>query len=89
MIRGADPQPGANTTHNGEKLSLYDAATSSYGSEGHPPGAIVEIGDEKIVVTAVHGSVTIGRVRAAGGKKINAGEWAESVGLNVGDTLGN
>ena len=89
MIRGADPQPGANTTYNGEKLSVYDAARSSYGSEGHQPGAVVEIGDEKIVVTAVGGSVTIGRVRAAGGKKISAGEWAGSVGLNVGDKLGS
>jgi methionyl-tRNA formyltransferase len=88
MIRGSDPQPGANTTHNGTKLSLYDAARSSYGSEGHPSGAVVELGDEKIVITASGGAVTIGRVRAAGGKKIAAGEWAESVGLQVGDTFG-
>jgi methionyl-tRNA formyltransferase len=88
MIRGADPQPGANTTHNGTKLSLYDASSSSYGSEGHPAGAVVEIGAEKIIVTASDGSIAIGRVRAQGGKKMNAGEWAESVGLNVGDILG-
>jgi methionyl-tRNA formyltransferase len=89
MIRGSDPQPGANTTHNGTKLSLHDAARSSYGSEGHPSGAVVELGDEKMVITAAGGSVIIGRVRAAGGKKIAAGEWAKSAGLQVGDILGN
>ncbi len=88
MIRGADPQPGANTTFNGTKLSLYDASHSSYGLEGHPAGAVVEIGSDKIVVTTSSGSVAIGRVRAAGGKKISAGEWAESAGLKVGDKLG-
>jgi methionyl-tRNA formyltransferase len=88
MIRGADPQPGANTTFNGAKLSLYDASHSSYGLEGHSAGAVVEIGADKIVVTTSSGSVAIGRVRAAGGKKISAGEWAESASLKVGDKLG-
>jgi methionyl-tRNA formyltransferase len=88
MIRGADPQPGANTTFNGTKLSLYNVESSSYGSDGREPGAVVEIGVEKIIVTATSGSVAIGRVRAAGGKKIGASEWAESVDLKVGDTFG-
>jgi methionyl-tRNA formyltransferase len=88
MIRGADPQPGANTTFNGTKLSLYNVESSSYGSDGRESGAVVEIGVEKIIVTATSGSVAIGRVRAAGGKKIGASEWAESVDLKVGDTFG-
>jgi methionyl-tRNA formyltransferase len=88
MIRGADPQPGANTTHDDVKLSLYDAARSSYGLGGHPPGAVVEIGVEKIIVSAGDGSVAIGRVRATGGKKIGAAEWAKSVDLAVGTLLG-
>jgi len=88
MIRGADPQPGANTTFNGTKLSLHDVEGSSYGSEGREPGAVVEIGVEKIVVTAADGSVGIGRVRATGGKKIGAGDWAESADLKVGDIFG-
>jgi methionyl-tRNA formyltransferase len=88
MIRGADPQPGANTTFNGTKLSLHDVEGSSYGSEGREPGAVVEIGVEKIVVTAADGSVAIGRVRATGGKKIGAGDWAGLADLKVGDIFG-
>lgn len=88
MIRGGDPQPGANTTFNRTKLSLYDAELSSYGSEGQEPGSAVEIGTNKLIVSTSDGSVAIGRVRAAGGKKIGAGAWAESVGLAVGDEFG-
>lgn len=88
MIRGSDPQPGANTTHNGVKLSLYDAARSSYGSSGHSAGAVIEIGVEKIIVASTDGAVAIGRVRAEGGKKIGAAEWAESADLKVGDVFG-
>ena len=88
MIRGSDPQPGANTTHKGIKLSLYDAARSSYGSSGHQAGAIVEIGVEKIVVASSDGAITIGRVRPEKGKKIGAAEWAEQVDAQVGDILG-
>jgi methionyl-tRNA formyltransferase len=89
MIRGADPQPGANTTHGDIKLSLYDAARSSYGSSGHPAGAVVEIGVEKLIVACSDGAIAIGRVRATGGKKVSAAEWAESVDLQAGDVLGS
>ncbi len=89
MIRGSDPQPGANTTHNGTKLSLYNAERSSYGSAGNKPGSVVEIGVEKIIVASTDGSISIGRVRTAGGKKIQAAEWADSVNLVVGDSFGD
>ncbi len=89
MIRGGDPQPGANTTFNGTKLSLYDAELSSHGSEGHGSGAAVEIGAEKVIISTSNGSIAIGRVRAAGAKKIGAGEWAKSVDLKVGDKFGS
>ena len=89
MIRGADPQPGANTTHNGSKLFLYDAARSSYGSAGHGVGSVIEVGVEKIIIASTDGSIAVARVKATGGKKISSAEWAESVGLKIGDTLGN
>ena len=89
MIRGADPQPGANTTHNDAKLSLYDAARSSYGSAGHIAGSVIEVGVEKIIIASTDGSIAVGRVKAAGGKKIGAAEWAESVNLKIGDFFGH
>ncbi|MQG36844.1 MAG: methionyl-tRNA formyltransferase [SAR202 cluster bacterium] len=86
MIRGADPQPGANTTFNGIKLSLYDAAASSDNTA--IPGTVVSIGELGIQISTGDGAVNIGRVRESGSGKVTSSEWAESVGLAVGDLLG-
>ena len=86
MIRGADPQPGANTTFNGTKLSLYDAAASSDNTA--IPGTVISIGEFGIQISTGDGAVNIGRVRESGSGKVTSSEWAESVGLAVGDLLG-
>ncbi len=86
LIRAANPQPGAWTTHKGAKLQIYDSARLE--GDG-PSGEIVEVGDDGIVVAAGDGRVRIGRVRAAGGRKIAASEFAASEGLRPGDTLGS
>ena len=86
MIRGADPQPGANTTFNGTKLSLYDAAASSDNTA--IPGTVISIGEFGIQISTSDGAVNIGRVRESGSGKVTSSEWAESVGLAVGDLLG-
>ena len=86
MIRGADPQPGANTTFNGTKLSLYDAAASSDNTA--IPGTVVSIGELGIQISTGDGAVNIGRVRESGSGKVTSSEWAESVGLAIGDLLG-
>ena len=98
MIRGADPQPGANTTFNGIKVSLYNASPSAtlpkntdpeYPRESIRPGQVFAIGESAIAVSTRDGSINVGRVRAAGGKKIAAAEWAESVGLKASDKFGS
>ena len=86
MIRGADPQPGANTTFNGTKLSLYDAAASSDNTA--IPGTVVSVDEFGIHVSTGDGAVNIRRVRESGSGKVSSSEWAESVGLAVGDLLG-
>ena len=86
MIRGADPQPGANTTFNGTKLSLYDAAASSDNTA--IPGTVISIGEFGIQISTGDGAVNIGRVRESSSGKVTSSEWAESVGLAVGDLLG-
>ena len=86
MIRGADPQPGANTTFNGTKLSLYDAAASSDNTA--IPGTVISIGEFGIQISTGDGAVNIGRVRESGSGKVTSSEWAESARLAVGDLLG-
>jgi methionyl-tRNA formyltransferase len=88
MIRGADPQPGANTTFSGTRVSLYNASLLTTTHENVSPGRVLAIGESGIAISTKDRSINVGRVRAAGGKKVGAAEWAESAGMKVGDQFG-
>jgi methionyl-tRNA formyltransferase len=82
-IRAANPAPGAWTMLAGVKLDIYDAARAS--AEGRP-GEVVAIDETGFTIAAGGGGVLVKRVRAPGGQKIAAIEWAKSVGLTLGST---
>jgi Formyltetrahydrofolate synthetase len=82
LIRASNPAPGAWSTIKGTKLDIFDSAKLD-GSGG--PGEIVAITGEGIQVAAKGGRILIKRVRAPGGQKIPATEYAVSAGLKVGD----
>lgn len=88
LVRGSDPQPGANTTFNGDKVSFYDASLIAE-EPGAKPGTVTAIEDSGISVALNGGILRIGRVRPAGGAKVAASEFAESIGLKVGDRFGS
>jgi len=82
LIRAANPAPGAWGTLKGVKLDIFDAAKL----EGHgAPGEIVAITGDGIQVAAKGGRILVKRVRAAGGQKIPATEFAVSADLKIGD----
>ena len=83
LVRGADPQPGAWSTFNGAWVKLYGASRIDEALSIRP-GQVTGIGAEGIRVAAPDGQLLIGKVRPKGGKKMAAGEWAESVGLARG-----
>jgi methionyl-tRNA formyltransferase len=85
LIRGCDPQPGAWTTTGGEQVQIYDSARTSAQGE---PGAVLDVSGDGVTVAAKGGAILIKRVRAAGGKKIAASDWAGEAGLKAGDRLG-
>jgi methionyl-tRNA formyltransferase len=87
MIRGADPQPGAWTTHDGNVVQLHDAK-KLVGDAGGRPGEVTAVGDAGITIAAAGGQIQVTRVRPAGGQKINAGAFAASAGLRPGARLG-
>jgi len=80
MIRGADPQPGAWTTHDGNVLQLHDARKLVGGAAGRP-GEVTAIDDTGITVAAAGGQIQVTRVRPAGGQKIGAGAFAKTARL--------
>lgn len=86
LIRGANPSPGAWTTVGGAEVNIYDSA--------RVPGdgvssKIIAISDEGVTVQCIGGRILIKRVKAAGGAKIAASEWAAAAGLTVGSIIGS
>ncbi|MFQ5956023.1 MAG: methionyl-tRNA formyltransferase, partial [Kiloniellales bacterium] len=86
LIRGANPQPGAWTTHGGRTLQIFDCAMLAEG--GGAPGQVTEVSDAGVTVAAGGGRILVKRVRGEGGDKLPAGAYAADSGLALGTRLG-
>jgi methionyl-tRNA formyltransferase len=87
LIRGTNPQPGAITYFQGKRFKIFDSELLTGVSEGLP-GEITGITGQGIRVSASDGIILIKRVQPEGSAKIGAAEFAEQLGLKVGDRLG-
>jgi methionyl-tRNA formyltransferase len=87
LIRGANPRPGAWTTIDGVEVQVLDSERVD-GGPGAPPGQVVAVDGERLVVAADGGAVAI-RVVRADGDKTAAGEYARGAGVAPGARLGD
>ena len=91
IIRAANPAPGAWTSFNGETIQIYDCVKLQ--EDGVPgeglAGEIVALSQEGITVQANRGRIQIIRLRSADGKKQSSMQWADKVGLSIGDKFGS
>jgi len=83
-IRAANPAPGAWGMIKGVKLDIYDSAKTA--SSGRP-GEVLSITSDGMMIAAQGGAILAKRVRAPGGQKVAAAEWAASAGVKAGDTF--
>lgn len=89
LIRGGDPQPGANSRFNGTRVSFYNASFApDEGATTEAPGTVTEIGEADISVAVSGGVLSVGRIRTAKGGKVAAAEFAASADMSVGDRFG-
>ena len=86
LIRGANPSPGAWTTHDGKAVQIFDAARSD--DISGTPGEIVAISDDGISVAAKSGGIVMKRVRFESRDKIPAIDFTSQNGLDIGAKLG-
>lgn len=86
LIRGCDPQPGAHVTHAGERVRCHDARRVEVAAAA--PGTVAAITPEGVTVAAADGAIRVGRLRI-GSRKLPAAEAAATIGLRVGDRLGD
>jgi methionyl-tRNA formyltransferase len=84
LIRAANPAPGAWGTIKGQAVDLFDS-TRAQGSG--KPGEVLAVSAEGVTIAAQGGAIQVKRVRAAGGQKIAAAEWAKAAGLEPGDVF--
>jgi len=87
LIRGADPQPGAWTTHAGTTVQLFDAKKLPGGAAGRP-GEVTAVDDGGVTIAAPGGQIQVTRVRAEGGQKVAAGAFAKTADVRPGVRLG-
>ncbi len=83
LIRGCDPQPGAYATFGGQKVKFYKAQLLD-AAEETPAGQVISIGDGEVVVSLYGGALKVGKMKGEKGAKINADEFANQAGLEVG-----
>jgi methionyl-tRNA formyltransferase len=84
LIRACNPAPGAWTTLNGVRTWLYDVKkhpVRTFGEVRGKPGEIAMVSDTSIFINAQGGRIEVLRLRAEGGKKMKAGEYAQQAGL--------
>ncbi|MBM4351134.1 MAG: methionyl-tRNA formyltransferase [Deltaproteobacteria bacterium] len=87
LIRGCDPQPGAYSAVKGKRIRFYDARKRSLAA-GEGAGEITAIEKEGLEIAAQGGLIVVGKLRADKGDKVGPLEFAQSVGIKVGDRLG-
>jgi methionyl-tRNA formyltransferase len=86
LIRGTNPRPGAWTTVDSEEVGVLDSARVD-GDPGAPPGQVVEVDGDRLVVAADGGAIAVQVVRADG-DKVAAGDYARGAGIEPGARLG-
>jgi len=87
LIRGCDPQPGAHSLWNGEKITFYGAKFSSGGGD-KAPGEIIGLTENRLDVSTKDGILGIEKVRVPDRGKIVAEEFLTESGIKGGDRFG-
>jgi methionyl-tRNA formyltransferase len=83
LVRGCDPSPGAHAEReSGERVRLF-AGRYQAGATDDPPGTILGIEDDRLLVAARGGRIAVARVRVGAGGKVPAPE----AGLEAGERL--
>ncbi|MYA59151.1 MAG: methionyl-tRNA formyltransferase [Chloroflexi bacterium] len=80
LIRGCDPQPGAWSTLNEEKVAFFGSSIANRGAVGQDPGTVLALNDQGVTIAVGGGSLTVKRVRIGRGRKTSAGDVGFSAG---------
>ena len=86
-MRGCDPQPGAYSYWQGEKIRFYGARLLEEPTT-ETPGTVLHVDSEGFQVAVEGGKLSVGKVRPESGGKVEASGFVSERGLKVGDQFG-
>lgn len=89
MVRAYNPWPGAFTTLEGKRFKIWQAGIISHEDIQGKPGEIIRATEDRIIVQAGQGLLSLDRVQLAGRKVISASEFIRGFQLNTGEILGS
>lgn len=87
LIRGTNPQPGASTTWQGQKLKIFDSRLVKSALAG-APGEVISVSEDGFAVACRDSSIMVNRVQPVGSGKISAASFVKDVNLKQGNRLG-
>jgi len=87
LIRGANPQPGAWTTLNGQPVTILDSK-KAIGFANSEPGSVVEVDSDGISIGCVEGAVRVEKFKPEGAGKMSAKEFLEHYRIEPGARFG-
>lgn len=86
-MRGCDPWPAAWSELEGDPVQLFEPRPSG-GASDAAPGTVVDADPKRGVrVAAGDGSVRVGSVKPAGGRRMTSAAWVRGRGVAAGDRL--
>jgi methionyl-tRNA formyltransferase len=83
LIRGCNPQPGAWSNFEGQRVRFFDCRLTGAQEPGMP-GRVLRVEDDGVYVRLNGGVLQVQRVAPDGGKKQPAAEWAAEAGIKAG-----
>ncbi len=87
LIRGCDPQPGAYSIYQGEKVRFYEAKMSPSPID-KKSGEVISIEERNIQIAAKDGVIKVGKFRVDKGEKAGPVELTRLLDLKIGDRFG-
>jgi len=83
LVRGCDPQPGALALHGDVPVRLFDCVRLDAAGSA-TPGTVVGVSEGRLLIEAVGGRLSIGKLRVGDSAKVAAAE----TGIEPGECLG-
>jgi methionyl-tRNA formyltransferase len=84
LIRGCDPQPGAYSFLEEEKIRFYGARFSEE-SMAEKPGTIVRIDENGLHIAVPGGKLLVGKMHCQATGKVKAAAFVSALQLKPGD----